>query len=658
MDTIDHTNTRPRAVRLTAALVAALLALTAGLVGASSPPVGADPLPTGLTWKMSEQAWTSSSLAPAHTTAAPATKGADGFAFPTVEDVSVNAFTGAATATFPGSFDLGNTNQGNYRIRVADPTVTLPAGRATGTLTADVSYALWDGSAHVWTTPADLVVANLTFAPGTIVDTGSNLSFTVTPDFVLRTDLTPEANPNGFKQFPQPLLDLLAQSSPPLNGHFRQTATGQDAKAPSPLTVSFPYTAEAPPTGLTWRMSQQAWTSSSLAPANATAAPATKTDEGFSFPQASSAVYDPETGEGQIDFPGSFDLGNTNQGNYRIRIADPSLVLVGDGTGELTADVSYALFDGTTHVWTTPARLTVADLTLPEGAITVDGDQLSFIVTPDFVLRSDLTSEANPGQWKQFPQPLLDLLAQATPPLNGHFRQTADNQTAKAPSPLGVSVTFAEPDPDEIFVEAVYWAVLHRGPSEGEATYWVGRLDGGTSRDSVANAVAVSSEARRRLVGIGYSSALDRSPGAAEVDYWAGRLAAGLTPATLLSQLLASPEAWTVWGGTAEGLAEGAYQTYLDRAGDPDGIAYWGGRLAAADGAGGRRSVLGSFGRLAASTRAAIAEGLRNACGTVPALTIEQGAYLEHVWVTTGRNPLRLTAAVVARHCPEGSVVD
>ena len=405
MDTIDHTNTRPRAVRLTAALVAALLALTAGLVGASAPPAAADPPPTGLTWKMSEQAWTSSSLAPAHATAAPATKGADGFAFPTPEDVSVNAFTGAATATFPGSFDLGNTAQGNYRIRLADPTLAIAAGRATGTLTADVSYALWDGSAHVWTTPARLVVANLTFTPGTIVDTGSNLSFTVTPDFVLRSDLAPEANPGQWKQFPQPLLDLLAQATPPLNGHFRQTADNQTAKAPSPLMVSFPYTAEAPPTGLTWRLSQQAWTSSSLSPAHATAAPATKTDLGFSFPQTSSAVYDPETGEGQLDFPGSFDLGNTAQGNYRIRLADPSLVLAGDGTGDLTADVSYALFDGSTHVWTTPARLTVADLTFPEGSITVDGDQLSFIVTPDFALRSDLAPEANPGQWSSSPSP-------------------------------------------------------------------------------------------------------------------------------------------------------------------------------------------------------------------------------------------------------------
>ncbi|HEV7720211.1 MAG TPA: DUF4214 domain-containing protein, partial [Iamia sp.] len=527
MDTTHPTTAPRRASRPLAALLAAVLALTVGLVAATPAPVAAEDPATGLTWKLSEQAFTSSSLAPAHATAAPATKTDAGFGFPEVDDVGVDPLSGAAHATFPGSFDLGNTNQGNYRIRVAAPTVTIAAGRATGTITAAVSYALAPAvptDPHTFTTPVSAVVANLTFAPGTIVDTGSHLSFTATPDFVLRTDLTPEANPNGFRQFPQSFLDAL---SPQLISHFRETNTGQTAKAPSPVTVSFPYTPQPPPAGLTWKMSQQAFTSSSLAPAHATAAPATKTDVGFSFPETSGAIYDPETGVGRIDFPGSFDLGNFNQGNYRIRVADPSLLLHGDGTGELVADVSYALPPAAEqpHEFTTPTWATVADLTFPEGSITVAGDQLSFVVTPDFVPRTDLTPEANPGGWKQFPQPLLDILAQSQPPLNGHFRQTADGQTAKAPAPLGVNVTFAEPDPDVLFVEALFPAVLDRSPGEGELAYWVGRLHGGASPVVVGTSVATSSEARRRLVVIDYAAALDRAPGAGEITYWAGRLA-------------------------------------------------------------------------------------------------------------------------------------
>jgi hypothetical protein len=663
---MDHTHPTAaprRATRPVAALVAALLALTAGFVVATPAPGGAaeDP-PTGLTWKMSEQAFTSSSLSPAHATAAPATKTDAGFSFPEVEAVSVNALSGAATATFPGSFDLGNTNQGNYRIRVEDPTVTLAAGRATGAVSATVSYALFDAGTqtHDWSTPVSAVVANLTVAPGTIVDTGSHLSFTVTPDFVLRTDLTPETNPNGFRQFPQPFLDALAPAQPSLLGHFRETNTGQPAKAPAPVTVSFPYMPEAPPTGLTWKVSQQAFTSSSLSPAHATAAPATKiADVGFSFPETSSAIYDPETGEGQIDFPGSFDLGNTNQGNYRIRIANPSLLLDGED-GDLVADVSYALPPAPEqpHGFTTPTRATVADLTFPDGSITVDGDQLSFLVTPDFVLRTDLTPENNPNGFRQFPQPFLDALAPAQPSLLGHFRETAVGQPAKAPTPLAVNVTFAEPDPDVVFVEAVYRTVLDRSPGEGELAYWVGRLDGGTSRTTVATSIVRSVEGRRRLVAIGYSSALDRSPGAAEIDYWAGRVAAGLTPESLLVQLLGSPEALAVWGGTHDGLAEGGYQVFLHRAGDAGGITYWGDRLEGATTTATRGAVLKAFGRTAAATRAAIAAAFANGCGTIPTQEPSETALFESVWAQSGHHPLLMIAAALVSSCPGGPQED
>lgn len=658
MEPIHQTTAaRTRAARTVAALLAALLAVTAGFVasGPVAPAGAAEPLPTGLTWKVSEYAFTSSSLAPAHQATAPATKTDDGWSFGTVEDAFVDPLTGAVGAGFPGGFELGNTNQGNYRIRMADLLLAIPAGRATGTISADVSYALTPapGQPHSFTTPVRVVVADLTFPAGSITDTGSELSFTVTPDFVLRTDLTPETNPNGFKQFPQTLLDSLHSS---LLGHVRQTNTGQDTKAPAPLSVSFPYTAEAPPTGLTWRMSQTAWTSSSLSPAHATAAPATKTDAGFSFPETSSAVYDPETGEGQIDFPGSFDLGNTSQGNYRIRVAEPSLVLPGDGTGELTADVSYALppAAGQPHTFTTAVRVVVADLIFTEGAIQVDGDQLSFVVTPSFVLRSDLAPEANPGAWKQFPQPFLDALAPAQPSLLGHFRQTADGQTAKAPSPLGVNVTFETPeppDPDATLVRLLYGVSMGRDAGETEIAYWVGRLDAGVTPRAVARAISTSPEARAFLVRAGYASAFDRTPAAAEVDYWVGRIKTGMTAEGLVVELLGSAEALQAWGGP-EGLADAVYQFSLGGEGDSAGVAYWAARFEAAGTPTGRRAVVRSFYRLPVVTQHWVQSSLERSCGVGEADPADT-AVLESAWAQTGRDPIQLGAATAAIVCPD-----
>ncbi|HEU5150139.1 MAG TPA: DUF4214 domain-containing protein [Iamia sp.] len=653
MDDIDQpTAERSRAARTAAVLLATLLAITAGFVAASPAPSGAaEPPPAGLTWKVSEHAFTSSSLAPGHATTDPATKIADvGFSFPTATDVAVNPLTGAATATFPGTITFGNTNQGNYRIVLGDPTLAIAAGRATGTITADVSYALFDNQTqtHVWTGPTRVVVANLTFAADAIVDTGANISFTATPEFVLRTDLAPEDNPNGYRQFPQTLLDAL---SPQLISHFRQTNTNQGTKAPTPVSVSFDYTPSAPPAGLTWRVSQHAFTSSSLAPAHATSGQAVKTDDGFGFPLPSSAHYDPRTGQGQIDFPGGFDLGNTNQGNYRIRLTDPSIVLAGDGTGDLVADVSYALFDNQaqTHVWTGPSRVVVADLTIPGDAVTLTGDQLSFVVTPDFVLRSDLAPEDNPNGYRQFPQTLLDALS---PQLISHFRQTNTNQGTKAPAPVGVNVTVTLPDPDEEMIRAIYHVTFRRAAGPGEIAYWTGRLDAGMSPRKVATAIATSAEGRRLLVVVGYGSTFDRTPGAGEVAYWVGRLNGGMTAEQLVVELLGSPEAWALADGTPAGLARLLYETVLGRPGDAGGLAYWTNRLAAATSANGRRSVIRAFYVSGELTRIAVRGAIDPPCGdgTAEPAVLDT---LTTTWTQGGRNPVVLAAVATALVCPE-----
>ncbi len=658
---IDETTRRPRAARAAAGLLAALLALTASLVAGTTAPAGAaDPPTTGLVWKMSEQAWTSSSLAPAHATTAPATKEANGFTFPTASATAFDPATGAGTATFAGSFEIGNINQGNYRIRITNPTVVLDAGGTDGRITADVSYALTPpaGEGHTYTTPARTTVADLTFAAGAIVDTGRHVSFTVTPDFVLRTDL--EENPNEFRQFPQPFLDVLAPAVPSLLGHFRQTGANQAGKAPSPVTVGFPYTPAPPTSGLIWKVSDQAWTSSSLAPAHAAGDPAYKTTGGFAFPEATSGVYDPATGEGEIAFTGWLEVGNFAQGNYRIRMADPTLHLDGE-RGTLTADVSYALTPaaGQDHVYTAPVRTTVADLTIPAGAVTIADGALSLTVTPDFVLRTDL--EENPNEFRQFPQPFLDVLAPAVPSLLGHFRQTGANQAGKAPAPLTVAAVPVDvvepPDPDEAFVEHLFQAALGRAVDEGALEFWVGRLDAGASRQSVANSVTGSAEGRTRLVRTLYPTTVGRSASAAEVSYWGGRVAAGMSAEDLVLNLLGSPEAFTRWGGDGEGLAEAAYQHHLGRAGDTSGVAFWAGRLDTAGSSAGRKSVLRSFGRAAEATTIAVNRSASSACASTPAIPSADRTALTNAWVQTGRNAVRLTGTALVRLCPEGNIL-
>jgi hypothetical protein len=52
--------------------------------------------------------------------------------------------------------------------------------------------------------------------------------------------------------------------------------------------------------------------------------------------------YDPETGAGALDFSGKVVFAVPSHSIWNITVANPTVVLDGDGTGSLVADVSYA----------------------------------------------------------------------------------------------------------------------------------------------------------------------------------------------------------------------------------------------------------------------------------------------------------------------------
>lgn len=189
---------------------------------------------------------------------------------------------------------------------------------------------------------------------------------------------------------------------------------------------------------LTWKVSQYAWSFSSLSQAHETTEPAFKdADNGFVFPQGS-GTYDPDTGETSIDFTGSLRLGNTSQGGYRIFIANPSIVIDAAGAGSLTADISYCT--GTANCNdpgpTTPERVLVVNFqTTPEG-VTDTGSEVSWTFTPDYVL------QGNPDfpERRQFPQSLIDALAAS---LQNHFRDSGSgNDPIKPPAPITLSFAY------------------------------------------------------------------------------------------------------------------------------------------------------------------------------------------------------------------------
>jgi hypothetical protein len=97
------------------------------------------------------------------------------------------------------------------------------------------------------------------------------------------------------------------------------------------------------------------------------------------------------------------------------------------------------------------------------------------------------------------------------------------------------------------FVTKIYADVLWRTASSADLTYWVGRLNSGTTRASLATTFLRTTEAAgKRVGGVGATSTC---------------------PAVILD------------GGS--GITSGSYCLILDRIADASGLSYWRGRLAA-----------------------------------------------------------------------------
>ncbi len=190
---------------------------------------------------------------------------------------------------------------------------------------------------------------------------------------------------------------------------------------------------------ITWKMSQHAFTSSSLSPSHATEAPATKDPtNGFVFP-GGGGTFDPATGAANLHFGGSFTLGNVVQGGYRIKIANPNLVLDGGGTGRLIADVSHC---ASAAICASPGVTTTQDVVvanLTGIVLSTDGNERTATVIPEFGLQPGQPE----GGLRQFPQTLLDAL---DPGLQGHFKQTGSGSDSnKPPAPLSITFTAVPP---------------------------------------------------------------------------------------------------------------------------------------------------------------------------------------------------------------------
>jgi hypothetical protein len=92
------------------------------------------------------------------------------------------------------------------------------------------------------------------------------------------------------------------------------------------------------------------------------------------------------------------------------------------------------------------------------------------------------------------------------------------------------------------YVNALYPLVVGRPADESGRSYYVGLLDSGRSRSTVADALLGSLEGGGVVVTAAYQRMLARAPGAPERSFWAASMAAGVSEQRVIASLLGSFE--------------------------------------------------------------------------------------------------------------------
>jgi hypothetical protein len=130
----------------------------------------------------------------------------------------------------------------------------------------------------------------------------------------------------------------------------------------------------------------------------------------------------------------------------------------------------------------------------------------------------------------------------------------------------------------ETLVTALYQDILGRTPDAAGRALFVGQLQAGATRQSVALSLLNSREYLGHVVDGLYQDYLNRPADAAGRQYWVDRLAGGLSQDAVAAGLLGSAE-YSLLHGSNDAFVTALYQDVLGRAADTGGRAHFLARL-------------------------------------------------------------------------------
>jgi hypothetical protein len=125
------------------------------------------------------------------------------------------------------------------------------------------------------------------------------------------------------------------------------------------------------------------------------------------------------------------------------------------------------------------------------------------------------------------------------------------------------------------YINRVYLDLFNRTPDPGGLAGWTAKLNTGTPRIAVANAITGSPEYRSTLITASYLKYLGRSPDPVGLRGWLAAMNSGYTVSRMEGGFIASPEYYAKAGSTDATWVVKLYFDVLGRAAAPSEVNHW-----------------------------------------------------------------------------------
>lgn len=214
------------------------------------------------------------------------------------------------------------------------------------------------------------------------------------------------------------------------------------------------------------------------------------------------------------------------------------------------------------------ARLSFTDTEMTATISWGDGATSAGVITPD-MLGSSGTVRGSHTYTEAGNYTITVFVSDGTQSVTQLIPTTVFRELLPLPNPDAAT-------PNNYYVAEVYGDILHRQVDARALTVWSNLLDEGLPRVAVSNALVNSAEYLGNfVVNPAYEKYLGRAADPDGLQFWIAKMQQGLTDSMLVASLASSQEFYARAGGNTLGYVDAMYEKVLGRTADTAGEDFW-----------------------------------------------------------------------------------